>query len=99
MNAKIIITKNLPIDKYYSAITWDGVIYIRKQWWESASKEERAELIRHENFHARDEKRIGWFKFMFLYAGEFLANLPKYRWNVREAYRNISFERHARGDK
>ena len=88
-----------PFASKFDAVASIGIIYIKKSWWDKSDKWVREELIDHEETHIADGERIGWLKYAFLYAGEFLENLPKYGWRWYQAYYNITFERKARGEE
>ncbi|MEZ4871258.1 MAG: hypothetical protein R2827_03225 [Bdellovibrionales bacterium] len=52
-------------------------------------------LLRHELEHVYQVRKLGWFKFYFLYLKDYIVGLFKYR-NHNLAYLNISFEIEAR---
>ncbi len=51
-------------------------------------------LLNHEKIHIRQQLELLVLPFYFLYAGNYLINLIRYR-NHHKAYRNIIFEKEA----
>jgi hypothetical protein len=78
--------------KKYSAITWPTSV-----WFATSREETDPEIIRHEEVHLHQIKRLGIFRFYGTYLKEYAVNLIKYR-SHDKAYRNISFEREAYGE-
>lgn len=63
-------------------------------FWAYSKENVPAYLRRHEMKHVEQQRRLG-LKFYFLYVGEYVFNLFKFR-SHEEAYLNISFEIEAR---
>lgn len=59
------------------------------------TREEISEsLLKHEYIHVEQVRKLGWFRFYFLYLWYYFKNLIKFR-NHDEAYYQIPFEKEA----
>lgn len=77
------------LPKKFKAIVLFGHVYFKDKK-ENVSKK----LIYHEARHILQMKKIGMFKFYFLYLVEFVVGLFKYK-SFFESYKNVSFEKDA----
>ena len=75
--------------KGFSAMTFLGIVWTRKTILSEKT-------LRHEAIHVEQEKELLYVGFWLWYICEFLfIRLLQYRFNFRQAYRNISFEKEA----
>lgn len=85
---KIIYNKFIPF-KGFLAINLFGVLFARH-----GSTIGRY-TINHEEIHTEQMKELGYIFFYIIYLIEWIYRLFQYRFNNKEAYRNISFEKEA----
>lgn len=57
-----------------------------------AEKEPEQVIINHEFIHVEQIRRLGWFKFYFLYLKEYFTNRYIHKMGKFSAYKLISFE-------
>ena len=86
---KIIYNNIIPV-KGFSAINLFGVVFARKEFNPLSRV-----TINHEQIHWEQMLELLFFGFYVWYFLEWLFRIAQYR-NLKEAYRNISFEREAR---
>jgi len=84
---RVIRTKHIPVHGY-AAINLFGIIICRRETRITRS------LIRHEQIHTRQQVELLFVFFYILYTAEYLIRIIQYR-NLKDAYRNLSFEREA----
>lgn len=92
---RIIRNRIIPC-KGFSAINLFGVVFIRKEIrpQHDISLRNWDIMLNHELIHTAQMKELLYLPFYLLYGIEWLIRLAMYM-NVKEAYRNISFEREA----
>lgn len=86
---KIIYNKYIPF-KGFIAINLFGVIFVR-----SGAKIDRY-VINHEQIHTQQMKELAYIFFYIIYVLEWIWRLFQNRFNNKEAYKNILFEREAK---
>lgn len=92
---KIIRSSIIPC-KGFAAINIFGVVFVRKKILPqyNISIYDWDKMLNHELIHTAQMKELLYLPFYLLYGIEWLIRLAMYM-NVKEAYRNISFEREA----
>lgn len=85
---KIIYNNIIPF-KGFAAINLFGVLFARN------GVRINQYTINHEEIHTRQMKELGYIFFYIIYLIEWIGRLFQYRFNSKEAYRNISFEKEA----
>ena len=91
-----IIRNSIIPCKGFTAINLFGVVFIRKEIrpQHDISLRNWDIMLNHELIHTAQMKELLYLPFYLLYGIEWLIRLAMYM-NVKEAYRNISFEREA----
>lgn len=74
----------------FKAVNVFGVIFVRDKHIFLSDR-----FIRHETIHTKQMKEMWYIPFYLWYFIEWLIKIPFYRFNLKQAYRNISFEREA----
>lgn len=82
---KVIFNKIIPF-KGFKAVNLFGYLFIR----DGVTVDYK--LLLHESIHTAQMKELLYVPFYILYLLEWIKNLFAYRFNGRQAYRNISFE-------
>lgn len=92
---RIIRNSSIPF-KGFTAINIFGVVFVRKEIrpQHNISIYDWDKMLNHELIHTAQMKELLYLPFYLLYGIEWLIRLAMYM-NVKEAYRNISFEREA----
>lgn len=85
----ILIISKFWVPKGFSGITVFPFVIVRNQFWAKNNH-----FINHEKIHLRQQLEMLVVFFFIWYGMEFLVRCLQYK-NLREAYRNISFERDA----
>ena len=85
---KIIYNRFIPF-KGFLAINLFGVLFARK----GAKIDERT--LCHEAIHSEQMKELLYICFYVIYFFEWLLRLFQHRFNLKEAYKSISFEKEA----
>lgn len=89
---KVKIRYNSSVPKLFG---WDGItLYPFIFMTISKHKAIKSRLLHHEWIHILQVRKHGFFRFYFSYIMQSFVNILKYR-NLKEAYRNISFEKEA----
>lgn len=86
---KVIYNKILPFGKKFAAINLFGIIFVKK------GVNITPQLLNHEKIHSYQIRELLFIPFYIIYLFEWLYLLFKYKFNILNAYRNISFEREA----
>lgn len=95
---KIIFNNLIPF-KGYSAINLFGILFVRNEYKIlfnlPANEIRKNRLINHESIHSKQMKELLWIPYYLWYIIEWIFRLFQYKFNSKQAYRNISFEREA----
>jgi hypothetical protein len=89
----LIINKYFPF-KGFSVMALFPFIFIRGEYYDTATIEKLDIAIRHENFHLRQQLELPFGIFFIFYGLFYLLGLIRYR-SHKDAYMNIPFEREA----
>lgn len=85
---KIIYNNIIPF-KGFAAINLFGVLFAKH------GVRINQYTINHEEIHTKQMKELGYIFFYVIYLIEWIGRLFQYKFNNKEAYRNISFEKEA----
>jgi len=80
----------LPLLRKFTGITLPWGVYYNPRYRLTPR------IIKHEAAHVMQIKRLGAFKFYYMYLKEYALNMRKYKFNHMKAYLMISFEQEAR---
>lgn len=84
---RIVRNRFIPF-KGFKAVNLCGILFVRKDAYISEK------TMNHESIHNAQIKELVYLLFYGLYLSEWLIRLI-WCWNLKKAYRNISFEREA----
>lgn len=89
---KVIVNNIIPFPGYI-AINIFGLIFVRKDYWDTMSEDRKAVTLNHESIHTRQIWECLFLFFYPLYFIEWLIRVITPPWKT--AYRDISFEQEA----
>ena len=89
---KVIPNNVLPFPGF-AAINLFGLVFVRRDYWDTALPWLREQTLRHESIHTAQGRELLWVGFYLAYFCEWLVRLVVN--GPRRAYVNISFEREA----
>ena len=86
---RIVISKHIPA-KGFMAMNICGILFVRREYADRIG----AVTMSHEYIHSEQMKELLYLFFYIIYIAEYIFHFLKF-WNLKKAYRSISFEREA----